>query len=222
MMRRKAVLVLAIAALGGLFGVTSSVPEAQAQSPTTQLTINPGATNALTCGWHDVCSGGGGTGCCLDWSNAVGAGVYFRSWGWRSGAAGSVQVADSYVTTPNTSCSRVAIDLYLRDGTYLGSAYYTHNYTLWYGVYNPVNASQSWTPTTFLIAYTYDYQQEIRDFPYCTTFGNHLHQGASWQFSRRVSSTATGTYPNADQHPGYNVYYHPVTSNGWWQNQRTW
>lgn len=209
-MRRRLMATLTLAVIiGGISGlIAPATSSAQSGRVDVHLTINPGATNSLTCGWHEACLSPFYFGSALDWANAGNAYIYWRSYGWRSDTTG--QVATGTVGTSNTGCSRMLIDVRDVYGYSQGISYYTHSWTPWNG--HPVRIDAGggfWQGNNQIIGYTY--LNERADFPNCPTSGSHLHQYASGYGQN------TGLYPGA---PGTGTY--PVTNNGYWQNDRRW
>ena len=92
-----------------------------------ELNVNPGSSNTrVNCGWHSVCVSPYSAGYAIDWANAGGGAVYWRSWGFLSAGSGSIGTA--YMTVAPGNCYTIGVDFLSLLTTYKGSTSFTHTF----------------------------------------------------------------------------------------------
>ena len=156
---------------------------------------NPGpasSTANLNCGWHEVCTppaDNGGS--ALDWASSDYAAVSFRGRGYRTTSSLPLLMGTVYVGQRDGNCYNAVADIVNSYGTYMGRVNYTHSYrNVAEGYSFSIYGRTTGNYQSVAIAYSYPWNIEITDKPYCSTNGTHLHQFndfASW---------SKGSYPN--------------------------
>lgn len=195
------------AALGFL-----TAPTAHATS-THDVYVNPGgSTNALTCGWHDVCEPPYNWGTGLDWGNDPYTyyNVYWRSWGLVTSGSGTMAWGYPY-NASSTLCYAAGVHLYDTSWGHHGSVVYVH--TMLSGSAPTVYIQGSWSGTFTSDGPMGTTIEDEKDED-CPRDDPHLHQystASGWWAN-------TGLYPNAiNAQTGYNL-----SAFGSWQNRTNW
>jgi hypothetical protein len=214
-----------IAVVSGLVGALSAM---YAPTPSAaifadfEVRVHPGPSSAsvpLTCGWHsNACPSNPSTGHALDWGNAAGATVYWRSFGYAQYSPSMTILTGRIVRVTNELCYRARVDLTDSQGYGRGSAVYTHSDTSYGGTVFNISGGSGWTWTYRAVGYT-----RTTDKSGCPGWiGNywpaHLHQSDSVTNWTRNSSK----YPTAQTCPGANCGTKPITTFGYHQASTYW
>jgi hypothetical protein len=198
-----------------------TAPERAAASSLTVARVNPGTaaitTATITCSdpWHGTGSpcGTAGDQMALDWANADGSGVHFRTWAFRGAGTGIAYYATKSVN--NSACRRVRVRLESPSGTIRGDAFYTHTKIFGTDGYTySITGSTSYYFTSHTVGTTvrpYDANDAGNSDLYgCQSSAAHLHQGASTTAARN-----TLTYNSSGN-------YYSIADNSKWQHEWSW
>jgi hypothetical protein len=200
-----------LAVCGSVLGVlmASSVRA----TSTNDVYVNPGAsTNALTCGWHDICEYPYTWSNALDWGNDpyTNKYVYWRSWGVVASGSGTMAYGYPY-NASSTICYGAGVNLYDTSWGYRGSVVYLH--TSLSGSAPTVYVQGSWSGTF------------TSDGPMGTTVAGEKDVTCPWEAPHlHQYSTASGWWANTEVYPNA---VNPQTSYnlaafGNWQNRTNW
>lgn len=178
-------LLLGSLVLGAILG--SLAPSADPVEASAVITVysHPGPANIdeyINCGWHSTCISSPGAAIALDWQNANGANVYWRSVDYRSDTATPDSSAVSPVSATSTGgCISVYATVYEEWGSFQGQIQYYHTNYSSFGFF--------WTFGTTSGQQNFEKVGTSRYPDNCTIFGPHVHQLASgW--------TQGGGYPS--------------------------
>jgi hypothetical protein len=205
---RLVILAIILGVAGGLL-FPASGPAASGVA--ISVSVNPGAQDTMTCGWHEVCKPGYYPPyTALDWRNwGTNPPVYWRSWAIRSDGQ-TEHVAYGDILTDNFACYRISVWVFDIWGFDKGKVFYTHTRTTIHGTRFWITASpplDGWF-TSYPVGYSV--AQDI-----CSDFdGQHLHQYADYSRWQKA-----GPYPNA---PAPETTYSPITAPGHLQAVQSW
>ena len=172
-----------------------------------------GVTNALTCGWHSACISPYSWGNALDWGNAGGNAVYWRSYGV---AVPTGAIGVGFPLDVSGTCKAAGVDVYDVGWIPRGRVVFTHT-QLTRTTSFAIAGGPPLTPALTLLSVGTTASTELYS---CTSptpplwSGPHLHQ----------YSTASGWYANTAVYPNA-----PSTGTGYnlgtwtnWQNRTYW
>lgn len=188
--------VLLGALAGWLFPAGFSREVAHASTPVA-LRVHPGATSTVNCWWHGTCYPYPNTptrGTAMDWKNpGSNPPVYWRSFGFR-GDGLSYSIGQGLIQDTTGTCNQVSVQVTDAFNFSKGTIHYTHSRTWTPGWSFQINGGYAvwgaWTQTS--VAFS-----EWPELTGCPATDQHLHEDASWQWTRNTS-----VYPSAACYQG--------------------